>query len=223
MSEKIITELSYAGRGFTELPAKVAQRTGETLRKLDLSENSLKTGEGLEGFKVLQELILDRNKLSNMKHFPKMESVVTLWVNNNNFKDSETLISEIANKFPNLNYLSMMFNPCVPNVFMDEAAANSYKHHRYYCISRLHNLQFLDASPVTEEERKQARESGPLIRIAKPKSSGQPRGSTGESPPVHKTIIPTEPPRAAAFLAKGKPRYDGTNSEGNRFIGNDDL
>lgn len=30
-------------------------------------------------------------------------------------------------------------------------------------------------------------------------------------------------PKAAAFLARGKPRYDGSNSEGNRFIMNDDL
>jgi len=35
--------------------------------------------------------------------------------------------------------------------------------------------------------------------------------------------ISTSPPKVATFLAKGKPRYDGTNSEGNRFIMNDDL
>jgi len=32
-----------------------------------------------------------------------------------------------------------------------------------------------------------------------------------------------QPIRVATFLAKGKPRYDGTNSEGNRFIVNEDL
>ena len=47
-----------------------------------------------------------------------------------------------------------------------------------------------------------------------------------EEAPV-KTVSPlapgAKPPKVATFLAKGKPRYDGTNSEGNRFIMNDDL
>lgn len=37
-------------------------------------------------------------------------------------------------------------------------------------------------------------------------------------------IVPGgKPPKVATFLAKGKPRYDGSNSEGNRFIVNEDL
>ena len=47
-----------------------------------------------------------------------------------------------------------------------------------------------------------------------------------EAAPVVKPASPlasSKPPKVATFLAKGKPRYDGTNSEGNRFILNEDL
>jgi len=225
--EKVITELSYAGRGFEQLPEKVAQRCGSTLVKLDLSENSLKSGAGLEGLTCLSELVLDKNGLKTIKTFPRMPSVTTLWLNNNSFADSEQIVSEIANKFPNLTYLSMLFNPCVPNLFMEEAAATGYKRHRLYVISRLLKLQSLDSSNVSDEERAEAKRVGHLMTIAKPKAVAIKHKPVSEAdddkPPPPKHIISNDPPRVAAFLAKGKPRYDGTNSEGNRFIVNDDL
>lgn len=227
-SKKVITELSYAGKGWDELPDKVAERCGSTLIKLDLCENTMGSGKGLEGFTVLEELILDKNELTTLKDFPKMASVKTLWLNNNKFTDSETTVSEIANRFPNLVYLSMLFNPCVPNAFLDEAATDSYQRHRYYVISRLRNLQALDSCQITDVERAESNRVGHLMKIAKPKAVARPTPAPTPAPenaePKPAPQLPNNaPPRAAAFLAKGKPRYDGTNSEGNRFIVNDDL
>jgi len=81
-------------------------------------------------------------------------------------------------------------------------------------------LQFLDSTPVEELERKEAAKGGHLT-VARPMGAQNLVVETKSVAPTQK--LSTSPPKVATFLAKGKPRYDGTNSEGNRFIMNDDL
>lgn len=50
---------------------------------LDLSYNELTTISGVKGFKQLQELILDNNKLDNLKTLPHIPTLTTLSLNNN--------------------------------------------------------------------------------------------------------------------------------------------
>jgi len=55
-----------------------------------------------------------------------------------------------------------------------------------------------------------------------PKSPEPAPQPTTEGEPKKKELK-EHTPKVATFLAKGKARYDGSNSEGNRFIMNDDL
>lgn len=216
---------------------------------------------------ALTELILDKNQLSSLTGLSNaIPSLTTLWLNNNAVSDLETLLDQLEKLTPNLRYLSMMRNPAVPESYFSDLASptaaggangangaaspssmqggdggmESYQRFRLYVIYRLKSLQFLDSTPVTAEERKEATVRGAYCRVAKPaepKKVKSPTSADGSaaSPtsqgsdaagPRQSTVGLSKnaaPPKVATFLAKGKPRYDGTNSEGNRFIMNDDL
>ncbi len=89
----------------------------------------------------------------------------------------------VVKSFPNLTYLSMLKNPACPNYFTGKDS-DDYKryrfvplstHHspitRYYVLFRLPKLKFLDSTPVSAEERKQAGKVGSYAVIAKPDES----------------------------------------------------
>ena len=219
MSETI-TELSLEGKNLAELPEKIISRCGSSLIKLDLTGNSISSGKNFGGLVALEQLVLDKNSLTSLSGFPTLPKVHTLWLNNNNITDLEKMIEQIKQSFPGVTYLSMLFNPCVPNVFLDDAAGDAYQRYRYHVISKIPKLQFLDSTPVEESERKEAAKGGHLS-VARPTGAQNYVVDTKAVAPTQK--LSTSPPKVATFLAKGKPRYDGTNSEGNRFIMNDDL
>jgi len=184
----------------------------------------LKKVSNLSQFTKLQVLNLDNNEIEDSNDFPKIESLETLWLNNNKITDNELIMDLIARCFPNVQYLSMMRNPCCPDIYSSDDQLDAYQRYRYYIIYRLGKLNLLDATPVTATERKEAEKRGKFMKVAKPTA---PAGEETKEEPVMKAISPIQPgakpPKVATFLAKGKPRYDGTNSEGNRFICNEDL
>jgi len=195
-----------------------------TLTKLDLTNNLLSTGKGLESFSRLQTLILDKNSLKSLSEFPQLKSVDTLWLNNNLFSDLKSLMDEIEKKFPNVTYLSMMKNPACPNMYFSDGEAEAYQRYRYYVIFRLKKLKYLDATPIDNSEQKEAERVGKFSITAKPVvKEGEPEIDLTQAKGPTQSYKPNKPPKVATFLGKGKARYDGTNSEGNRFISNDDL
>lgn len=220
MASGTITELSLEGKSYSELPDKIISRCGSTLIKLDLTGNSIASGKNFEGLVALEQLVLDKNSLTGLNSFPTLPKVHTLWLNNNSITDLEKVLDQIRQSFPGVTYLSMLFNPCVPNVFLDDSASESYQRFRYHVISKLPKLQFLDSTPIEEVERKEAAR-GNHLTVARPAGAQNYVVDSKSAAPTQK--ISTSPPKVATFLAKGKPRYDGTNSEGNRFIMNDDL
>lgn len=120
----------------------------------------------------------------------------------------------------------MLRNPACPDMYFSDGEAESYQRYRYYIIHKLKKLQYLDATPVDATERKEAEMRGAFCKIARPSGPVSPQPIA--EPIVKKSSIGVaaggnKPIKVATFLAKGKPRYDGTNSEGNRFIMNDDL
>jgi len=127
----------------------------------------------------------------------------------------------IAKSFPSLSYLSMMKNPACPDMYFSDGEAEAYQRFRYYVIFRLKKLVLLDATPIDADERKEADKRGHLMSVSRPKN--QPKPPVEPVEPVKKKELKEHTPKVATFLAKGKARYDGSNSEGNRFIMNDDL
>jgi len=219
------TDINLSGRGLTQLTEKIVKNFGATARRLDLTDNEIKSGTLFDQMTALEVLVLDKNNIETFETWPVLRNVTTVWLNNNKISDINGTMDFIAKTFPNLSYLSMMKNPACPNMYFSDGEAEAYQRYRYYVIHRLKKLQFLDATPVDAEERKEADKRGPFLHIARPKTepkTPEPVVQPDNSSPTKKEATEHKP-KVATFLAKGKARYDGSNSEGNRFIMNDDL
>jgi hypothetical protein len=134
-----------------------------------------------------------------------------------------------------------------------EADIESAQRYRLYCIHRLPALTFLDASPVTPAERADAAARGAFCAPKRPgegsvASGGSSGGGAGgdsffglgalfgwsnaaaapaaaatTTTAARQTLPLPEKKAPTAFLAIGTTKYDGRNSEGNRFIRDSDL
>ena len=81
----------------------------------------------------------------------------------------EKLLKQLAKNFPNLKFLSLLGNKACPNQLSSaEKDDEDYRRYRYYVISKLENLRFLDSSKVTNGERRKAAQMGFLIKVANP-------------------------------------------------------
>jgi len=224
MSAEEVTEISLSSKNLQSIPQDLVQKYALSLLKLDLTDNLVSSWKGLESFSKLRTLILDKNSIKLLTDFPVLKTVDTLWLNNNQISELKPLLDIIEKSFPNLIYLSMLKNPACPNIYFSDGEAEAYQRYRYYVIYRLKNLKLLDATPIDAAEHKEAARVGKFMQVESSQgnnSSGE-AGATSKAPGL-KPNIPSKPPKAASFLGKGKPRYDGSNSEGNRFICNDDL
>jgi len=193
---------------------------------LDLTDNEIKSGANFDQMTALEILVLDKNNIEALESWPVMRGIHTLWLNNNKISDVNVAMDWISKTFPNVAYLSMMKNPACPNMYFSDGEAEAYQRYRFYVIHRLKKLYFLDATPVDADERKEADKRGAFLSVARPKNmpkTVEPTSSpTSDGEPKRKEVK-EHTPKVATFLAKGKARYDGSNSEGNRFIMNDDL
>lgn len=125
-------------------------------------------GPWLERFPNIKTLILDHNEIESLKSCPVCPTVDTLWINNNEISDIKDFMDSLVKVFPNLTYLSMLRNPCTPNIYFSEGEAEAYQRFRYYVIHRMKSIQFLDSTPVDDAERKEAERVGYLMAPAKP-------------------------------------------------------
>ena len=78
----------------------------------------------------------------------------------------------------------MLKNPACPNYFIGKDSDDyqryrysvllvivAYHYYRYYVLHRLKKLKFLDSTPVSSKERKEAERVGPYSLPAKPDDS----------------------------------------------------
>mmetsp|Transcript_18311 Transcript_18311/g.25657 ORF Transcript_18311/g.25657 Transcript_18311/m.25657 type:complete len:237 (-) Transcript_18311:745-1455(-) len=219
--------LSVIGHGLEEIPESLGAQYSQA-KELDLSYNSIKKVTNLEKFTNLKTLILDNNQLDSQQTFPKSLTMQTLWLNNNNISDLKVLLDNISKSYPNLTYLSMLKNPACPNYFNGNDF-DDYQRYRYYVLYRVKTLKFLDSSPVTEKERKEAARVGPYMIVAKPDPSQEQRRKIEEEQNQMLSQIPNLPSDLQPE-GKGSARfgvttyvYYGKHSEGNRFIMNEHL
>eukprot|EP01006_Ploeotia_vitrea_P034104 TRINITY_DN65703_c4_g14_i1.p1 TRINITY_DN65703_c4_g14~~TRINITY_DN65703_c4_g14_i1.p1 ORF type:complete len:256 (+),score=121.86 TRINITY_DN65703_c4_g14_i1:48-770(+) len=228
--------LNLAGRKLlaVERHVAVAHKLAGTL---DLTMNRVRNCEALRHMEKLRCLILDKNSIEDLAsiNFPVMPTVDTLWLNDNELGDLNATMDVISTKFPNLTYLSMLKNPACPNMYFSDGEAEAYQRYRYYVIHRLSKLTYLDSTPVTDEERAEAERRGKFLKVMKPDESQYNRNAPENE--EHEQVVATvggvgagpaeaynsNSQQPAAFLARGRMRYDGSHSEGNRFISNDDL
>jgi hypothetical protein len=170
----------------------------------------------LDLFIGLKSLVLDHNELISKQDFPHIPTLETLWVNANNIDSLEVFLDGIQHAFPKLNYLSMLKNPCCPNYFVGKDSA-AYQKYRYNVLARIPGLKFLDASPITLDERTEAQKIA--ATTARPDQSQYGRGSG--APIVDEALaLPATDPNAKGPTTFGVAKYVyyGRQSEGNRFI-----
>mmetsp|Transcript_40373 Transcript_40373/g.35615 ORF Transcript_40373/g.35615 Transcript_40373/m.35615 type:complete len:272 (-) Transcript_40373:223-1038(-) len=214
--------LNLAGQNLTVLPSSICKNKGGIITTLILTKNKLTSLKGLEYFQCLQTLQLDRNGLKNINDFPKLPQLKTLWLNNNNLKNLNSLLLMLKKQCPNLEYLSLLFNPICPT--MDGSTEQLHKRYRLTVIYHLPNVTFLDTEQVAFTERQEAMKRGKFLIVAKP-SEEQLKDveEVNEEDYQNDDITPYKNVQPAAFLGKGRIKYDGRESEGNRFILNQDL
>ncbi|KAJ3440115.1 leucine-rich melanocyte differentiation-associated protein [Anaeramoeba flamelloides] len=216
---KIVFEkgkLTILRSDITEIPKNVIIEYGPKVTSLDLSHNSLTKLEGLSSFPNLESLVVDNNVLESPLKFPKLKKLKTLWVNKNQLKDLEQLLSSVKTCFPSLRYLSMFGNPCCPNFFIGKDHED-YKRYRLYVLYKLPKLNFLDSSPVQKSEKKEAKRVGQFMSVKKPKMQNTVVLEDKQKVDIN-TIVKRNSKKKSAKFGYTKYRYVGKRSEGNRFI-----
>jgi len=216
--------LSLVGLEIESIPSSLGEKYGTQAHHLDLSFNQLINISNLNPFTHLISIVCDNNQLDGIQPLPHHVSLRTLSVNNNNISDLKLFIDNIVAAFPNLSFLSMLKNPACPNYFTGRDS-DDYQRYRYYVLYRLRNLKFLDSTPVTDQERSEAIRIGSFALPARPDPSQYKRPA--------QTALPDDVPELSQELKKeglGKASfgvsnyvYYGRQSEGNRFIVNEDL
>ena len=231
-SEPKSLELTLSSRSLDALPVDLLESHALSIVKLDLTDNRLQDLSALHSLPRLHTLLLDKNRLTSLSSLPLLPSLSTLWLNNNLLDDLPSALSQLHSSAPALSYLSVLRNPFTPDAYASESEVDAYHRFRLHVLWRLKGLRMLDAMAVSREERQEAEAKGEFCVVARPKSADEDGGPEGrravKREGVQQALIGVAagsagPVKVATFLAKGKPRYDGANSEGNRFIVNDDL
>ncbi len=93
-------------------------------------------------------------------------------------------------------------------------------------VNALPGLKFLDSTRVTVEERAEAMRVGHLMKVAKPEPATQTQADKGKDE-MHEEEEDEEdianPTRGKVSFGVSRYVYYGKQSEGNRFITNDEL
>jgi len=211
--------INLAGRALEAIPSIVAARA-EGIRILTLTNNQMKRWTLLSRFTSLETLVLDKNNLKSLEGMPTMKTLKTLWLNNNQIDDFELILQEVQSLFPNLEYLSMLRNPINPAIYFGSENEKPYYRFRRRILQEMPNLRVIDTQDVTAKEREDAM-SHPKFLVARPILEDF--EETTEDEQSRKPSYYNEKSEPAAFIGKGRIKYDGRESEGNRFITNLEL
>ncbi|XP_031833747.1 leucine-rich melanocyte differentiation-associated protein isoform X5 [Nomia melanderi] len=225
----------YTGQRAEKIPQGLVGVVGYDCTSLDLSYNELTSITAIKHFQRLQVLILDNNKLRDLKTLPHMPTLTTLSLNNNKISYIDAVLKRIQECCPNLVYVSLLGNPGCPDQLTNPSTdEEDYNRYRLYAVYELPpSLRFLDSRPVTQQERIDAEIRGKYSRTVKlaPEFSTTFISNTVDDMDdiffnIHYTPLPTSirnPHDHKGAFGKCKYRYSGKNSEGNRFISNNDL
>ncbi|KAL6420385.1 hypothetical protein ACFW04_014823 [Cataglyphis niger] len=229
----------YTGQKAEKIPNGLVGVVGHNCLGLDLSFNELTTVSGVKDFEQLQELILDNNKLNDLKTLPCISTLTTLSLNNNKISNIDRALERIRECCPNIEYVSLLGNPGCPDQLTNPTSTDEddYERYRLYAIHTLPpTLRFLDSRRITQQERLNAKDRGRYSRTIKlvpelvhkfvPNSTHTDNEFDDIYFNIHYTPLPNSlraPQDHKGAYGKCKYRYSGKNSEGNRFISNNDL
>lgn len=236
--------LSGACQDLTTIPSDLGSTYGSRATQLDLSFNNLTEVRHLEGFTKLKTLILDNNALSDSSAIEVPPTVRILSLNNNNISDVAAFLDGLGAPLKStLAQLSLLKNPGCPSPYFG-SDTDDYARFRLYVVHVLPRLEYLDSTKVTDAERTEAKRRGALLRPAKLIRAAErqqeqqaeleaERKRKGEWDKAEEESVSntTALPQDLAEPGSSGPArfgmcsyvYYGKQSEGNRFILNDDL
>jgi hypothetical protein len=117
----------------------------------------------------------------------------------------DLFLTHIRARCPALTYLSMLKNAACPNFFTGKPSED-YRRYRHHVLSFFPNLRFLDASPVTDQERAAAHAAAnphaPAANAASPNS----RHLANSAPASH--LNSSASPKSRAAVAIGSSPAD---------------
>ncbi|XP_035722748.1 leucine-rich melanocyte differentiation-associated protein-like [Vespa mandarinia] len=228
----------YTGQRAHKIPNGLVHVVGCDCLSLDLSYNELTSVMALKDFSRLEELILDNNRLRDLKTLPFMPSLTTLSLNNNKITNIDDALEKIRDCCPIIGYVSLLGNPGCPDQLTNPNSTdeNDYERYRLYAIYTLPStLRFLDSRVITLKERNDGKNRGRYSKTIKAFTNQTNDNLISLPLPnefddayfnIKYTPLPitnrTPQDHRGAF-GKCKYRYSGKNSEGNRFIFNKDL
>lgn len=213
--------INLAGRRLQSVPT-LATDEARRVKNLTLTNNQITNWDKLSTFTSLETLVLDKNGLKSLAALPTIETLKTLWLNNNQIEDFELILHEIKSLFPNLEYLSVLRNPINPAIYFGRENEKPYYRFRRRILQELPNLKVIDTQDVTPKEREDARRQ-PKFLVSSPLFEEDDFNEQDDQERNRKPSYYDEKSAPAAFIGKGKIKYDGRESEGNRFITNTDL
>nr|CAD7440730.1 unnamed protein product [Timema bartmani] len=222
-------QLSYVGQDCQCMPPALAQLYGSRVHCLDLSFNCLTSLDGVGKFFNLEELVLDNNNLGDNIVIPSLPRLHTLSLNKNNICNLELLLTKVLSYLPSLTYLSLLGNTACPNQLSDaEKDEEDYQRYRYYVLHRMPGLHFLDSTRVSAVERLEASRRGRFMKVISPETTNkltlkEVDSNVGSSEYTPLPLSKREMGDHIGAYGKCRYRYSGKNSEGNRFIQNNDL
>jgi hypothetical protein len=148
----------------SDLPTAIVS-AASSVKEANFSFNAIAadTLGALAPFAKLEVLVLDNNDLSSLSALPSLPVLKTLWLNNNALDDLEELLNVLSRQCPQLEYLSLLRNPCCPNELIGKQETE-YRRYRLYTKFRLPVLKNLDATKFSDAEATEAREKGKFLR-----------------------------------------------------------
>ncbi|KAL0237336.1 hypothetical protein PCE1_000733 [Barthelona sp. PCE] len=186
---------------------------------LDLTGNQLSNLESLQ-FENLETLTLDENGLTDLELPHILPHLKTLSLNKNYLENVE-FIEDLALKAPQLEYLSLLFNPC--NDFLapvsDQDARLRYVRFRKFCAGKFPNLKVLDCQEITEDERRDAAYYETAAKVTQTTSAAVP----SQRKVIAATAETETESNSKTRFGRLRYYYNNESSEGNRFIKEDML
>jgi len=214
--------INLSGRRLQSIPGSVKGQA-RSVKILTLTNNQIRSWDNLAAFTNLETLILDKNNLKTLKGLPSIKTLKTLWLNNNNIEDLELILQQIKSLFPNVEYLSVLRNPINPAIYFGTENEKPYYRFRRRILQELPNLKVIDTQNVSDKERENSA-GQPRFLVSGPSDDEEEEyDQKNDSAKARKQSYYNEKSAPAAFIGQGKMKYDGRDSEGNRFITNMDL
>ncbi|XP_014247456.1 leucine-rich melanocyte differentiation-associated protein-like [Cimex lectularius] len=213
--------LNYVSQGAEKIPITLQRMYGQKAFSLDISYNSLRSLTGLSEFLNLEVLVLDNNQLGDDIEFPPLPTLHTLSINNNQLTDLQSFLVKVKENLTTLRHLSLLGNPACPSpVSHNDKDDDDYQRYRHYTLYHMPNLSFLDSRLVNKDERSEGIIRGRYMNIAHPQPD---QGMVSPQLKRKYTPLPKSTLTSKGTYGKWTKKYSGKNSEGNKFIKNNQL